>query len=126
MIDYNVCLQYDPLKEQPATGAVPIKLQLCDAAGNNLSAANIHLTAEEIRVESNGQSLYPGPNDTGNANEDFLFRYKSKGYIYNLNTTEVTDGDGNLVPLGPGSFTLLFWASTTGPDVLYEAMFTLR
>ncbi len=125
-VAYGVCLQYDPLKAQPATGAVPIKLQLCDSAGNNLSKANIELTADSIRVEPGGDILFPGPNDTGNANEDFLFRYKSKGYIYNLNTTKVTDGSGNLVPLGEGSFTLLFWASTTGPDVLYEAMFTLR
>ena len=125
-VAYGVCLQYDPLKAQPATGAVPIKLQLCDSAGNNLSKANIELTADSIRVESNGGTLFPGPNDTGNANEDFLFRFRAQGYIYNLNTTEVTDEFGTLNPLGAGSFTLLFWASTTGPDVLYEAMFTLR
>ncbi len=125
-VAYGVCLQYDPTKAQPATGAVPIKLQLCDSAGINLSKANIELTADSIRVEPNGNILFPGPNDTGNANEDFLFRYRSKGYIYNLNTTEVTDGSGTMVPLGAGTFTLLFWASTTGPDVLYEAMFTLR
>jgi hypothetical protein len=125
-VTYSVCLQYDPDKAQPATGAVPIKLQLCDAAGNNLSKSNIDVTADSIRVGSNGDILFPGPNDTGNANAGFLFRFQAKGYIYNLNTTEVTNADGDLVPLGPGSFTLLFSVSTTGPDVLYEARFTLR
>jgi hypothetical protein len=126
-VKYAVCLLYNANKPQPATGAVAIKLQLCDAAGNNLSDPAIELTAEEIIAQSNGLTLYPGPNDTGSANEDFLFRYNDslEGYIYNLNTTEVTDESGALVALGPGEYLFRFSVSTTG-EVLYEAPFKLK
>jgi hypothetical protein len=111
-IGYRICLLYDPDHEQPVTGAVPIKLQLCDAAGTNLSKPSITLTA--LTVDG---TLDPGPNFSGNSNYGRAFRYnaKLKGYIYNLNV------DG----LVAGPHTLEFEASTTG-TVPYTAPFALK
>jgi hypothetical protein len=81
---YNVCLLYDPLVARRAGTAYPIRLQLCDASGSNLSSASIPVHA--VGVTQTGNSA-PGPlDDTGNANPDFDFRYDStiQGYVFNL------------------------------------------
>ncbi len=41
-VGYGICLFYDPLKEQPATGTVVIKLELCNADRNPRDRAGPH------------------------------------------------------------------------------------
>jgi hypothetical protein len=120
-LPYAVCLLYDPLREQPNSGTVPVKVQLCDFAGNNLSARNITLTA----VTVDGQTT-PSPNDTGSANEGFDFRYdrKLEGYIYNLNVDELTNG-GTPVQLEAGYHTLDFIVDGD-ESLVYSAGFSLK
>jgi hypothetical protein len=113
-VGYGICLQYNPTSPKPHTGTFPIKLELCDAAGNNLSSASITLTALYEDVPGD----LPSPNFQGNSNNGFAFRFSSGLYIYNLDPTQ-----GN-PPLGPGTHTLYFSVSTS-PGQVYAASFTL-
>jgi hypothetical protein len=82
-VAYGICLGYDPSQAKNIGSTLPVKLQLCDASGNNLSSAQISLSAYSI---DGGPP--PPPNFSGNSNFGNLFRYDPsvKAYIYNLST----------------------------------------
>lgn len=68
---------------------IPIKIQLLDANGNNLSSSGIDLTAVRLeRVNADGSVTQVSLQDAGNANPNNLFRYDAAlgGYIFNLST----------------------------------------
>ena len=112
-VGYGVCLQYDPTKPQPVTGTVPVKVQLCDAAGNNLSSSGLKLTARHY----DDSSALPSPNWQGGSNPGYDFRFSSGSYIYNLDPQNPT--------LTLGSHILWFTVKgTTAPE--YAAPFTLK
>jgi hypothetical protein len=97
-VGYNVCLLYDPTKVKKLGSTVPIKLQICDAAGANLSQPSIGVTATSVHFEA---ATTTGPlDDSGNANPDLNFRYDPSltGYIFNLKTSG----------LGPGRWQIRF------------------
>jgi len=74
---------------------IPIKLQLLDANGNNLSSSSIALTAIRLdRVNADGTQTQVALQDAGNADPDNLFRYDAalNGYIFNLNTKGLSAG----------------------------------
>lgn len=92
---YNVCPLYDQTKAVKSGATIPIKLQLCDANGANLSSSNVVVTATTLtRVSDNA----PGTiQDSGNANPDTNFRYDpilggTGGYIFNLSTKGLASG----------------------------------
>lgn len=94
-VSYGVCLLYDPALAKKAGSTIPIKLQLCDAAGHNLSSASIALTALDVLKISNQASSEV--EDAGHANPDSNFRFDatlggSGGYIFNLQTTGFSTG----------------------------------
>jgi hypothetical protein len=96
---YQVCLLYDPLMARKSGTTYPIKLQLCDSNGQNLSSPSIVLHAISVTQASTNA---PGPlDDTGNANPDFDFRYDATlggtgGYIFNLSLRGAPTGTYNL------------------------------
>ncbi len=122
---YGVCLQYDPHSPSRVGSTVPIRLQLCDHAGNNLSSPQLTLLA--VTVDG---TLDPGPNDAGNANTGYEFRFSAQRYIYNLKT----DGLG----VGPHTLDFIVLDGTNGHcaslprqeikacTVVYHAPFTLN
>jgi hypothetical protein len=114
-VKYKVCYLYNEKKPQPATGAVPIKIQLCDSDGNNLSDPSIVLTA--ISVDDGEPPIEP--QDSGSANNEptFEFRWNEAlvGYIYNLNVDDLEAGPHHL------NFTV----STVG-SAEHEADFVLK
>lgn len=114
---YRVCLLYDPARAVPSGATDPIKLQLCDAAGNNLSSSGTVLHATGVTQVS---TAITGPvASPGNANPDSDFRYDptlggAGGYIFNLSTRGLT----------AGTFTLNF---TAGSDsFIYSAPFQVK
>ena len=113
-VPLNTCLLYDATKAKKSGSAYPIKLQLCDGNGNNLSSPSIALHAIGVVQTSTNAA---GPlDDTGQANPDLTFRYDASlaGYIFNLKTTG----------LPTGTYNLLF---TIGSDpTVYSAPFTIR
>ena len=86
-VAYRVCLQYNDGNPQPVGGTYPLKFQLCNASGTNLSSSQITVKATLI-----DGTTKPPPNFQGNSNLGDAFRYDPKGkfYIYNLDTTNLS------------------------------------
>jgi hypothetical protein len=96
---YSTCLLYDPTIAVKSGATIPIKLQLCNSSGSNLSSSSIVVHA--ISVTQVSTSISGLVEDSGNANPDNDFRYDSTlgntgGYIFNLKTTGFTTGTYNL------------------------------
>ena len=107
VVTYNICLLYDPTRPLIQSGAtVPIRLQLCDANGVNLSSPTITVTPIEL-VTAGGIHV---ADITGS------FRYDADlaGYIFNFRTTGLASGEYRL------RFTV------DGDLVTHEAPFTIR
>lgn len=101
-VAYNTsgsCLLYNPAMAKLAGSTYPIKLELCDANGNDLSSASITVHAVSVTMAITGT---PGPlNASGNANPGNNFRFDSTlgtagGYIFNLSTVGLSSGTWNL------------------------------
>ena len=106
---YGLCVLYDQNKAHKAGSTVPVKLQLCDASGQNLSSADVVVHAVSLtQVDSSASAVVE---DSGNANPEDDFRYDASlgetgGYIYNLSTKGLATGtyqlafsvDGNTFP----------------------------
>ena len=108
---------YDPTKAVKSGSTIPIKLQLCDGSGNDLSSSSITLHATGVIQTSTSIS---GPvEDAGNANPDNDFRFDATlgttgAYIFNLKTNGLTTGTYNL------NFTV------TGDSFVYSAAFQVK
>jgi hypothetical protein len=91
-ITYQICPLYDPNIAKKSGAAYPIKLQLCDSAGNNISSPSIVVHAVSVTKTSSNTPIEL--DDTGNANPDFDFRYDSSliGYVFNLSTKGYATG----------------------------------
>lgn len=115
-VTYNVCLLYDPTKSKNSGAVFPIKVQLCDAAGRDLSSSGIVLHAAGMTSVSG----FSGPADSvGDANPDNDFRFdptlgSTGGYIFNLSTKG----------LSPGTYALQFAA--TGDPITHAVSFGIR
>jgi YVTN family beta-propeller protein len=92
---FDVCALYDATKAAKSGSTIPIKFQLCNSSGANLSSPSIAVLATGVTYVSNQIS---GPvADAGHANPDNNFRYDSAlggtgGYIFNLNTNGLATG----------------------------------
>jgi hypothetical protein len=114
---YSVCLHYDPTKAVHSGTTIPIKLQLCDGSGNDLSSSTITVHAVSINLVSAAISGAVG--DSGNSNPDNDFRFdptlgSTGGYIFNLKTTGLPTGTYGL------NFTV------TGDSFVYAANFQVK
>jgi PKD repeat protein len=87
---YNQCVLFDQGKAHKAGSTIPIKLELCDAAGANVSSASVPVVATAVYLVSTSA---PGPlADSGNANPDNQFRFAGGSYIFNLSLKGFTEG----------------------------------
>jgi hypothetical protein len=116
-VEYGLCLLYDQTRAVHSGAVIPIKLELCDANGNNLSTSSIIVHATGVvLVSTNTPGTLESP---GNANPDNDFRFDSTlgsggGYIFNLSTGA----------LGMGTYNLQF---TAGNDpTMHAAQFEVK
>lgn len=93
-VSYAVHLLPIAPKEVHAGAALPIKLQVTDASGNNLSSADLTVTAISL-IGPDGTTY--SPNAKGHANLNNVFRHTRFGYRFNLDTAG----------LAPGTYTLM-------------------
>lgn len=93
-VSFNICLQYDPTKAVKSGAAYPIKIQLCDGNGNNVSSSSIVVHAVGVGLVSS--VAYGDVITAGNANPDNNFRFSDDLYILNLKTTGLSTGVYNL------------------------------
>jgi hypothetical protein len=98
-VAYGVCLLYDPNRAVRAGSTVPVRVQLCDAAGVNLSRPDLVVTA--VQIVKLSSSVTSDVMDAGNANPDDNFRFDpglgGGGYIFNLKTAGLTTGTYALI-----------------------------
>jgi hypothetical protein len=114
---YSVCLLYDPTKAVHSGATIPIKLQLYDGSGNDLSSSTI--TVHAISVTQISTSTSGAVENAGNSNPDNDFRFDATlgstgGYIFNLKTTGLSTGTYKV------NFTV------TGDSFVYAANFEVR
>ncbi|HVF57079.1 MAG TPA: DPP IV N-terminal domain-containing protein [Pyrinomonadaceae bacterium] len=91
-VSYGVRALYDETKAHKSGSTVPIKLQLTNAGGANLSSAGLVVKAlGTTLVSTNAAGVLE---DAGKANPDFDFRYDARvgGYVFNLKTTGYAAG----------------------------------
>ena len=89
-VTFNICLLYDPTKAVKSGATYPIKIQLCDANGNNVSSAGTVLQA--VNVQQISTSAFGDVITAGSANADSNFRFDDGSYILNLKTTGLATG----------------------------------
>ena len=114
---YHVCLGYDPTKAVKSGGTIPVKLQLCDGSGNDLSSSSVAVTA--ISVTEVSTSISGVVEDSGASNPDSNFRFDATlgstgGYIFNLKTTG----------LSTGTYSINF--TVTGDSFVYAVPFQVK
>jgi hypothetical protein len=112
-----MCLLYDATKAVKGGSTLPVKLQLCDNVGHNVSSSSITLHVHGIAQISSSAS--GDIQDPGSANPDSNFRFEptlgtTGGYILNLSTKG----------LATGAYVLYFIA--TGDPVIHAAPFKVR
>jgi concanavalin A-like lectin/glucanase superfamily protein/Big-like domain-containing protein/Kelch motif protein len=97
-VAYGICALYDQTKAVKSGSVFPIKLDLCDVNGTDVSSSGIVVHATGVTAVSG----YSGaPETVGNANPDFDFRFDSTlgttgGYIFNLGTSGLASGTYSL------------------------------
>jgi hypothetical protein len=94
-VAYGACLLYDTTHAAKSGSTIPIKFQLCDAAGNDVSSPSTIVTALQVAMLSTNATT--DVIDAGNANPDNNFRFDgglgpNGGYIFNLKTTGLATG----------------------------------
>ncbi len=90
-VDYGSQLLFNNSKPVHAGAVLPVKVELTDASGADISSPNITVTAVGL-TDANGNSV--PLNAAGNANPNDLFRYDPSlgGYIFNLSTKGLAAG----------------------------------
>lgn len=112
---HDICPQFDQTRSHRVRSTVPIRIQVCDGTGHNLSSPNVALTATGLmKLDGSASSVLAA--DAGNANPDGNFRYddSSAQYIFNLSTKD----------LSAGTWQLDFTA--TGDPTTHHVTFDLR
>lgn len=89
-VTFNICLLYDPTKAVKSGATYPIKIQLCDINGNNVSSADIVVNA--VNIEQVSTSAMGDVITAGSSNADTNFRFDNGSYILNLKTTGLATG----------------------------------
>ena len=115
-VTYAICALYDQTRSVKGGAPFPIRLQLCDVNGSDISASTIVLHATQI---TNVSGFSGTPETVGNANPDSDFRFDSTlgttgGYVFNLSTKA----------LASGTYSLQFMA--TGDPVTHSVMFGVK
>ncbi len=91
-VNYGVRVLYDQTKTHKSGSTVPIRLQLTNADGANVSSSSLVLKAVGTTlISTNAAGVLE---DAGHSNPDFDFRYDKGlgGYVFNLKTTGYAPG----------------------------------
>lgn len=91
-VSFGINVLFDQTKAHKSGSTVPIKIQLVDALGQNVSSPILLVQAVSlIQIATTAAETI---NDAGNSNPDANFRFNSSigGYIFNLKTTGLHTG----------------------------------
>jgi hypothetical protein len=112
---FEVCPLFDQSRSHRLGSTVPVRIQLCEPDGTNLSSPSLVVTATAL-AKVDGTASTAVAADSGHANPDNDFRYDDslQGYIYNLATRGLSSGTWEL------QFTV------TGEPATYAVRFDIR
>lgn len=98
---YHVQLLYDAARAAASGSTIAVRVNLLDASGRNVSAANVTLKALSMTSAAGGSGI--PVNDAGRSNPNGFFRFDPTlgGYIFNLNTRGLKTGSYQLSIEGP-------------------------
>lgn len=99
-VNYGIVALYDATRAFKSGSTIPIKLQLTNLTGGDVSSASIVVTA--VQLVQTSTNAVSDVQDSGNSNPDNNFRFDSSlgtagGYIFNLSTKGLATGSYNLV-----------------------------
>lgn len=94
-VSYAFVTLFDQSKAAQSGSTLPIKIQLINSTGSNVSSASIAVTAVQL-VQTSTNATFD-VQDSGNANPDGNFRFDGTGYIFNLSTKGLATGTWQLV-----------------------------
>jgi hypothetical protein len=99
---FSVQALFDQSRSYKLGSVVPIRFQLLDAQGTNISSDSIVPTATGLVQKGTAAGL--DVQDAGNSNPDSAFRYDStlQGYVFNLSTKNLSLGTWELDFTVPG------------------------
>lgn len=88
---------FDQTQARRAGSVVPIRLQVLDSQGNNISSPSLVLTVTGL-VHKDGSAVTSVVEDAGNANPYSAFRFDEslEGYAYNLGSKRLSVGSWEL------------------------------
>jgi len=117
-VGFAVQALYDQVRPAKSGSVLPIKVQLIDVNGTNVSSTAISLHVESVARVS-GEVADLDPDDAGNANPGDAFRYDTglRGYVFNLAT-------GGPPALTTGTYALTFTVS--GDPTLHQVQFAVK
>ena len=111
-VGFAITPLFDETKSAQSGSTVPIRLQLSNDSGGNVSSASLVLNAVKIvQTSSNASSDVMA---SGNANPDNNFRFDGSAYIFNLSTKG----------LATGTYQLQF--TVTGDSATHSVSFQVR
>ena len=99
-VSYGVTLLYDPTRAGQGGSTIPLRIQLSNAAGMNVSSAAVTVTG--LRLVLTSTNATTALNDSSGANPDNNFRYAGGAYIFNLSTKGLITGTYNLIYMVQG------------------------
>jgi hypothetical protein len=88
---YGVDALYDPSQAKRSGSTIPLKLEITDAAGDNMDSADLPIQALFVVGQNGIQAQLQSP---GNANPNNLFQFDPRtiAYQFNLKTTGYSSG----------------------------------
>ena len=111
----HVKTMFDQSRAYKAGSTIPIRVQMLNEAGGNISSSSLILTTRGLTSLGCGGTL--PVTDAGHANPDAAFRYEPSlaGYVFNLSTKGLT----------PGHYALSVWTGNER-DYFYTVTFDVR
>jgi hypothetical protein len=116
-VTYGILALYDTSHAKKAGSTLPVQIELVNVSGQDVSSANVTVTAVGIAPASNPSAVQPAQSP-GNSNPGGLFQFqggKQPFYLFNL-----------AIPNDLAAGTYLFYFTVAGDPIQHSVQFTVK